>query len=267
MLIDGGRKDLYDTFLQWQRQQPVLERYDVGWTDRMVQPYVAPPLLAMLSVPLLLISPFLAWITWAGSTWAQSWRPLSHCRAGCTSTGQPLPSSCSVRSRSSTRSCWDRWRESSSWPWRFLCWSSGAATRCAPRGALGTRAETAAADRAARLRGSDEPPPGVHYHRAGGCGAARRVRAAGWRLRHARLYPVRPAVIGTGRHGGDQRAWHGEFTGDGRAGLSTRGDQFAKRRYRGAICRVSNWRSVLVAAPGATRSWAREWDCLWPPPC
>ncbi len=66
MLIDGGRKDLYDTFLQWQRQQPVLERYDVGWTDRMVQPYVAPPLLAMLSVPLLLISPFLAWITWAG---------------------------------------------------------------------------------------------------------------------------------------------------------------------------------------------------------
>lgn len=66
MLIDGGRKDLYDTFLQWQRQQPVLERYDVGWQDRMLQPYVAPPLLALLSVPLLVLTPFAAWLVWGG---------------------------------------------------------------------------------------------------------------------------------------------------------------------------------------------------------
>jgi hypothetical protein len=66
MLIDGGRKDLYDTFLQWQRQQPVLERYDVGWQDRMLQPYVAPPLLALLSVPLLVLTPLAAWMTWSG---------------------------------------------------------------------------------------------------------------------------------------------------------------------------------------------------------
>lgn len=66
MLIDGGRKDLYDTFLQWQRQQPVLERYNVGWDDRMLQPFVAPPLLALLSVPLLVMTPFMAWVVWSG---------------------------------------------------------------------------------------------------------------------------------------------------------------------------------------------------------
>lgn len=64
MLIDGGRHELYDTFLQWRRQQPVLNQYDAAWTDRMMQPYVAPPLLAILTVPLLVLSPLVAWITW-----------------------------------------------------------------------------------------------------------------------------------------------------------------------------------------------------------
>jgi hypothetical protein len=64
MLIDGGRHDLYDTFLQWHRQQPVLNQYGAAWDDRMLQPYVAPPLLAILTVPLLVLSPLVAWITW-----------------------------------------------------------------------------------------------------------------------------------------------------------------------------------------------------------
>ena len=65
MLVDGGRKDLYDTFLQWHRQQPILNEYGTAWTDRMLQPYVAPPMLAMLTVPLLVLSPLLAWISWS----------------------------------------------------------------------------------------------------------------------------------------------------------------------------------------------------------
>lgn len=66
MLVDGGRRDLYDTFLQWNRQQPIIDHYNVEWTDRMLQPYVSPPLLAILSLPLLVLSPLLALITWAG---------------------------------------------------------------------------------------------------------------------------------------------------------------------------------------------------------
>lgn len=66
LLVDGGRHDLYDTFLQWHRQQPIINQYDAVWPDRMLQPYVAPPLLAILTIPLLLLSPMVAWITWAG---------------------------------------------------------------------------------------------------------------------------------------------------------------------------------------------------------
>jgi hypothetical protein len=64
LLIDGGRHDLYDTFMQWHRQQPIINQYDAVWPDRMLQPYVAPPLLAILTIPLLLLSPMAAWITW-----------------------------------------------------------------------------------------------------------------------------------------------------------------------------------------------------------
>ena len=64
MLIDGGRHDLYDTFLQWHRQQPIIDKYGAAWSDRMLQPYVAPPLLAILSIPLLILSPMIAWLTW-----------------------------------------------------------------------------------------------------------------------------------------------------------------------------------------------------------
>lgn len=65
MLVDGGRMDLYDTFLQWHRQQPIIDQYGTVWPDRMLQPYVAPPILALLAVPLLVLSPLLAWITWS----------------------------------------------------------------------------------------------------------------------------------------------------------------------------------------------------------
>lgn len=70
MLLDGGRKDLYDTFFQWQHQQPILNDYGTAWTDRMLQPYVAPPTLALLTVPLLILPPLFAWIAWSGANLA-----------------------------------------------------------------------------------------------------------------------------------------------------------------------------------------------------
>lgn len=70
MLIDGGRHDLYDTFLQWHRQQPILNDYGGGWTDRTVQPYVAPPQLAIITLPLLLVSPIIGWLVWISANLA-----------------------------------------------------------------------------------------------------------------------------------------------------------------------------------------------------
>lgn len=64
MLIDGGRTELYDTFMQWHRQQPIINDYGGGWTDRMVQPYVAPPQLAIITLPLLLVGPIVGWLVW-----------------------------------------------------------------------------------------------------------------------------------------------------------------------------------------------------------
>lgn len=70
MLIDGGRHDLYDTFLQWHRQQPIINDYGGGWTDRMVQPYVAPPQLAIITLPLLLVGPIIGWLVWISANLA-----------------------------------------------------------------------------------------------------------------------------------------------------------------------------------------------------
>lgn len=64
MLVDGGRNELYDTYQQWIRQQPIMNQYGSAWPDRTMHPYIAPPQLAMLTVPLLLFSPLVALLVW-----------------------------------------------------------------------------------------------------------------------------------------------------------------------------------------------------------
>jgi hypothetical protein len=65
MVASGRAAELYDTRAQWDVQRPIIDAYDVRWNDRVMHPYVAPPILALLCVPLLLLSPAAAFVVWS----------------------------------------------------------------------------------------------------------------------------------------------------------------------------------------------------------
>lgn len=65
MVASGDAADLYDTRAQWEHQRPILRADHVSWPDRVMHPYISPPLLAVATLPLLLLSPALAAFTWS----------------------------------------------------------------------------------------------------------------------------------------------------------------------------------------------------------
>jgi hypothetical protein len=65
IIRDGAFQDLYDTRVQWEYQRPVIAEHGVDWGDRIMHPYIAPPLLGILSIPLLALGPALAYAAWA----------------------------------------------------------------------------------------------------------------------------------------------------------------------------------------------------------
>lgn len=52
MIREGESGALYDTRAQWERQLPIIEQYGVNWPDRVMHPYIAPPILALIAIPL-----------------------------------------------------------------------------------------------------------------------------------------------------------------------------------------------------------------------
>lgn len=68
MIRDGDSHRLYDTRAQWEYELPVIGHYDVHWNDRVMHPYLAPPPLAILSLPLSLLTPLAALLVWMSLT-------------------------------------------------------------------------------------------------------------------------------------------------------------------------------------------------------
>lgn len=64
MIRDGAAADLYDTRAQWEYQRPIIEEYDIDWGDRVMHPFIAPPILGILSIPMLVLGPTLAYAAW-----------------------------------------------------------------------------------------------------------------------------------------------------------------------------------------------------------
>lgn len=64
MLLHGEARHLYDTRAQWAAELPIIEQYNVHWDDRVMHPYLAPPLLAIFALPLGLLSPVVALTLW-----------------------------------------------------------------------------------------------------------------------------------------------------------------------------------------------------------
>lgn len=64
MIRDGAAADVYDTRAQWEYQRPIIEEYQIDWGDRVMHPYIAPPVLGVLSIPLLVLGPTLAYAVW-----------------------------------------------------------------------------------------------------------------------------------------------------------------------------------------------------------
>ncbi|MDI3339944.1 MAG: glycosyltransferase family 87 protein [Sphaerobacter sp.] len=52
ILARGEGADLYNWWTQYAVQHPILAAHGVSWSDRILQPYVAPPLLGLLALPL-----------------------------------------------------------------------------------------------------------------------------------------------------------------------------------------------------------------------
>jgi hypothetical protein len=65
VLVTGDASNLYDTRVQWEHQRTIVQQYGVEWPDRVMHPYVSPPLLAAVAVPFLLMSPAVATLVWA----------------------------------------------------------------------------------------------------------------------------------------------------------------------------------------------------------
>lgn len=64
MIWDGNARDLYDTRAQWEYQRPIIDAHSVDWGDRIMHPFIAPPILGILSIPLLVLGPSIAYIVW-----------------------------------------------------------------------------------------------------------------------------------------------------------------------------------------------------------
>lgn len=64
MIVDGSASDLYDTRAQWEHQRPIIDAHGVDWGDRIMHPYISPPLLGILSIPLLVLGPAGAYVAW-----------------------------------------------------------------------------------------------------------------------------------------------------------------------------------------------------------
>ncbi len=64
MVLHGDAGRLYDTRAQWAYQLPVIERYNVHWDDRVMHPYLAPPPLAIVGLPLGFLPPVAALVVW-----------------------------------------------------------------------------------------------------------------------------------------------------------------------------------------------------------
>jgi len=64
MILDGDASDLYDTRAQWEYQRPIIDAHDVDWGDRVMHPYIAPPILGIIAVPTLVFGPAGAYVTW-----------------------------------------------------------------------------------------------------------------------------------------------------------------------------------------------------------
>src|SRR5690606_20004543 len=52
IIADGDRHRLYDWWAQRLAQYPTIAAQGVSWSDRILQPYVAPPVLGVLALPL-----------------------------------------------------------------------------------------------------------------------------------------------------------------------------------------------------------------------
>lgn len=64
MVLHGDAGRLYDTRAQWAYQLPVLAQHHVQWDDRVMHPYLAPPPLALIGLPLALFPPVVALVIW-----------------------------------------------------------------------------------------------------------------------------------------------------------------------------------------------------------
>jgi len=64
IIADGEAAHLYDTRLQWEYQRPVIDAHGVDWGDRLMHPYIAPPTLGIISIPLLPFGPAAAYVIW-----------------------------------------------------------------------------------------------------------------------------------------------------------------------------------------------------------
>ncbi len=64
MIQDGSASDLYDTRVQWEYQRPIIDAHGVDWGDRVMHPYIAPPLLGVISMPLIVFGPSVAFVLW-----------------------------------------------------------------------------------------------------------------------------------------------------------------------------------------------------------
>lgn len=64
MIFDGDASELYDTRAQWEYQRPAIDAYNIDWSDRVMHPFISPPLLGVLSIPLLVLGPQLAYAAW-----------------------------------------------------------------------------------------------------------------------------------------------------------------------------------------------------------
>ena len=65
MISEGEAGSLYDTRAQWEQQLPIIERYGVDWPDRVMQPYIAPPILALIAIPLVPLGAVGATAVWS----------------------------------------------------------------------------------------------------------------------------------------------------------------------------------------------------------
>jgi hypothetical protein len=65
IVADGNAWQLYDTRAQWEYQRDITGAFGVEWPDRVMHPYIAPPMLAIAAMPLLLFGPLLAAALWS----------------------------------------------------------------------------------------------------------------------------------------------------------------------------------------------------------